>query len=240
MVSQFKDNNYNRNFFNYDLTEYQNYFNREKVFPILDSTLSLCSYYLENSDSFRNITPSLRLLKREFQTLGEREETAPFENLDLLNPTDFDDNVFESAYGYLTYLKFHIENSDAEIRSEKDNMLKILTDSLKTENLDQIIRSHHNSSIEKIVKGRYPDGYAKIQHDRIVKAGSPVYLFPESKTGRAAFFSSFKRFNNQYIETVLFNLSVVWILNFILYLILIGDGTRIIFNYFRRNKLEKT
>ena len=239
VVSQFVENPYNRYFFKLDFTEYQNRFNSEKLIPLLEITLNSCLNNMDNSDSVLVLERNLSLLKHEFDMLDKREEIAPYENIDFLNTDNFDHEIYESALGYITYLKFQIANSFEETVFDRTGIIQTITDSLNTIGMEEFRNGNHNHAISNLVLGRFPEGYARIQDTRILKSASPVYMFPESKYGRAAFFSSIKRFNDSYVETFRFNLSVIWILNLILYLFLITDSARIIFNLFRKNKLEK-
>ena len=141
--------------------------------------------------------------------------------------------------GYLTYLKFQIENSREEILADSARIVERLTDSLKNVDLERFYNQNHSLTIEMLVSGRFSEGYVKKSNVNVLKSGSPVYMMPESKIGRAAFFSANKRFYDRYFETLRFNLSVIWILNFFLYIFLIGDFTRVIFNIFRKQKLNK-
>jgi len=206
---------------------------------LLDSTLENCREVMIDADSTAILSQYLGLLKNEFELLGEREEIAPFENINSLNPDDFNDEVYQNAFGYLTYLKFQNENSREEVISENEDIIRSITDSLKNHNLEDFALENHNKGIETLVKGRSPEGFARIEKERILKFGSSIYMLPESKIGRAGFFSAYRRFNNQYFETFSYNLSAIWMLNLVLYVFLIGDFTRMIFNVFRKNKLEK-
>jgi hypothetical protein len=109
IVSHFKDNKYNRYFFAQQFKCYQNHLYNGKVIPLLEKSLSASNSMIGNKDSLVNQQRHLSILRREFRLLGEREEIAPFENIDFLNHEDFDEAVSESVSGYLTYLKFRIE-----------------------------------------------------------------------------------------------------------------------------------
>jgi hypothetical protein len=240
IVSQFQDNRYNRYFFNQKFTSYQNHYNNEKLIPILEEMLNASLIRMENPDSTESLNRYLNILENEFELLGEREELAPFENINALNASDFDDEIYESAFGYITYLKFQIENSMEETVADSIKFMRIINDSLQNESFDEFRKSNHNMAVETLVYGRFASGYAKIDNIHILKSGSNIFMYPESKIGRAGFFSAFKKFNFRYIETLRFNLSVIWILNLVLYIILISDSARLVFNIFRKHKLERS
>jgi len=239
VVAQFKDNLYNRHFFNLAFTEYQNRFNGEKLIPLLNESLENCLALYQIPDSSESLSQNLRLLSNEFELLAEHEDVAPFENLLSLNLKDFDETIYESAFGYLTYLRFQIENSMEETAVMRQKAIVNLSFSPHSQTPDDFKNKLHNLAVENLVNGRFPEGFAKIEKDRILKSGTPIYMYPESRIGRAAFFSAFKRFNNHPVETIRFNLSALWLLNLALYIFLMGDVARLLFNLFRKHKLEK-
>jgi ABC-type multidrug transport system ATPase subunit len=239
VVSQFKDNKYDSYFFTNDFTAYQNEFNSEKLIPLLEESLEKCRFLMGNKDSAVSPERHLQVLKNEFAYLGEREENAPFENIYSLNINDFDNEIYENAFGYLTYLKFQIENSREETAREREKITLSIIDSLEGQSIENFILEYHNKAIKSLVTGRFGEGYARVENEHILKSGNSVYMFPESNLGRAGFFSTFKRFNNKYIETIRFNLTAIWILNLILYILLLSDFFTKFFNFFRKQKLEK-
>jgi ABC-type multidrug transport system ATPase subunit len=239
IVSQYKDNQYNRYFFDHDFMTYQNKFNSEKVIPLLENALENCRLLREIPDSAMVLAGQLTLLKNEIELFNEHEEIAPFETIDNLNPDGFDDEIYENTLGYLTYLKFQIENSNEEALSNYKIIIQNLKDSLQNKNIGDFRLENHNNAIEYLVAGRFKEGYSRVQDEHILKSGSSVFLIPESNTGRAGFFSAFKRFNNTIIDTLRFNLSVLWIMNLVLFFILQMDLVRLFFNLFRKDKLEK-
>jgi ABC-type multidrug transport system ATPase subunit len=239
VVSQFKDNKYDSYFFTNDFTDYQNKFNSEKLIPLLEESLETCRVLMGNKDSVLTLNRHLQVLKNEFEYLGEREENAPFENINSLNADNFDTEIYDNAFGYLTYLKFQIENSREETTREREKILQSIKDSLGNRSIETFSFEYHNKAIENMVTGRFSEGFTRVENEHILKSGNSVYMFPESNLGRAGFFSAYKRFNNNYIETLRFNLSAIWILNLILYIFLLSDFFTKFFNLFRKQKLER-
>ncbi|MCB8998821.1 MAG: ATP-binding cassette domain-containing protein [Bacteroidales bacterium] len=239
VVSHFKDNPFNRNYFRIEFAEYQNKFNREKLLPLLEKVLEESRSLIGEADSVPVLNRKLRLLSNEFRLLAERDEIAPFEYITALNSRDFDDDIYENAFGYLTYINFQIESSDIEIENMRNRVTQRIIDSLQNEKIENFKNQNHSEVIEKLVYGKYPEGQVKIYGDHVIKSGSPVFLWPESKTGRSAFFSAYKRFGDEIYDTLQFNTGVIWILTFLLYLFLVTDSSREVFNIFRRNKLKK-
>ena len=56
-----------------------------------------------------------------------------------------------------------------------------------------------------------------------VRKDSPVYQFPLNKFGRAQFYSGIKRIGPFAIETIWFNVMILWLMTFFLYLALVSD-----------------
>jgi ABC transport system ATP-binding/permease protein len=239
IVSQYRDNPYNRYFFNWKLKSYQNDFYSQKLIPLLEKDLDSCRTIMDKPDSSEKLDHYLSVIRTEFSLLNENIETAPFDNFNSLYVNSFDPDVFESTFGYITYLKFLIETSVEESHNENLKTQQYLLDSLHTSNSGPFRDLHHNSAVENLVLGKYPEGRAKISADRIRKVGSPVFMLPESRTGRACFFSSSKKFGSVFYDTLRFNIAVIWVFNLLLYLLLITDSGREFSNFFRKHKLER-
>ncbi len=56
--------------------------------------------------------------------------------------------------------------------------------------------------------------------DRIIQKSDPVYMMPGSSYGRAHFFAPFKRIGKLNIDTLWFNVFVIWLMSFLLFVTL--------------------
>ncbi|HPF94656.1 MAG TPA: hypothetical protein PLV65_11970, partial [Tenuifilaceae bacterium] len=55
---------------------------------------------------------------------------------------------------------------------------------------------------------------------RIIQKFEPIYMIPTHNWGRAHFYAPVKRFNNQLVDTIWFNIAVIWLGSLILFVTL--------------------
>ena len=113
-----------------------------------------------------------------------------------------------------------------------------ITDSLvKAEGKDELIRireATHNESLADLLLNRTVQKKLFDTPDRIIQKSDPVLMRPDSHVGRAQFYAPYKMLGNLRIETLLFNMLVIWLMNMFLY-------TTLYFNLLKRlmNLMER-
>ena len=81
-----------------------------------------------------------------------------------------------------------------------------------------VTNSHYGNQIELI-------------GDRFVRFRDGIYQTPVSNYGRAVMFAPSKIFNGQEMDTLWFNVSIIWMFSTVIYLLLLTDAI----NFIRRN-----
>ncbi len=224
MVEQFSNNPYNIHFFNDDRKAYQARFTINHVLPVLQDRLNECNYYRfaeNNPDSLEN---RLGLLQNEFRQFGSMEEVAPFQRINQLIAIEYDSTIFEEAFGYLTYLRFLMENNLTEAESNIRESLNNLAGEIEEESVSDFKALHHNKTVAFFVTGRNPEEDILIEGEHLYKWGENIYIRPENPYGRAHFFAAEKKINDNYNSTIRFNLSSIWIINLLAYILFLTNG----------------
>ncbi len=233
VVDQYVENPYNRYFFNDEKKLYQSRYILEQIIPALDTRLNHCEHLYQEGSPADSMKRCLRVISHEFSLLGEREEIAPFEKQSRLNAADYDSTMYGEIYGYLTYIRFLMENTIPETISKIARTRQHLSDSLQASTLEEFRSQNQNKAIERLVTGQHPERVMTVGGTRLLKEGYAVYIPPESEFGRAQFFASRKRFNNQFIPVFRFNLSMIWLINLLVYIVYLTDGVKYFMQMFR-------
>lgn len=233
VVDQFKYNPYNKYFFDEKKKHYHSEYVLDNLIPALNIELNKCQTFKYISPDEEELNESLDILKNEFILLSTYEHIAPYENIHRLNPANFDSTLYDETFGYLTYLRFLMENIIAESEANILDKQSMISDSLNSLSLEEFRSGHVNTAVEYLVEGKNTVGEIIIKDGTLIKKGSPVYIRPESVYGRSHFYASEKRFNNQHLSSNRFNMTVIWILNLFLYILLLSDGLNMIINIFR-------
>ncbi len=227
MVEQYAANPYNRYFFNDEKKIYQSRFLLRYTLPALEKRLDHCDYLYhhvqEPQDSMRDC---LHLISRELKEIGDRDEIAPFERQALLQKAFYDSSMHQAIYGYLTYLRFLMENNINETTERIKITRQHLADSLAGRSLEAFRKANQNVAVQQLVTQPGETPGVILTGNRMIKTGSPVFLPSEPGFGNERFFSSFHKFNGQRIPALRFNISMIWVLNLLVYILFLTDALK--------------
>ena len=105
--------------------------------------------------------------------------------------------------------------------------------------IDDVIalkKKYYNESIADLVKNSN-DLTKIVEVDRkLIRKDSPIFQESYSKFGRAQFFAGSKFIGSLEISTIWFNVFILWLMTFILYIALVNDWLRKILRVFSKEK----
>jgi hypothetical protein len=238
-VELFKNNRFEKNFYNYDQAVSQSTYNTSFLIPRLLIIAEECQRNVENPLNEKKLEEDLRILHNEMEILGNNPNLFPFEYIDNLNVDYFDEDIAEETLDYLTYLKLSFQETAREATRKWDSVYQVLVDSIGEEAIFRLKQNNYNDQLSDILTNRTEINKILQLDDRLIQKKDPVFMIPESNIGRAQFYAPFKKFNNQLYDTKWFNLMVIWIFSFALYVLLLLDIFREINDYFTSLRLRK-
>jgi ABC-type multidrug transport system ATPase subunit len=238
-VELFKNNRFEKNFYQSDQAVSESTYKTSFLIPRLLTITEECERNLENPVSEEKMNKDLQILHRELEILGSDPNLFPFEYIDNLNVNYFDEDIAEETLDYLTYLRFAYQEDAREATQKRDSIYQVLVDSIGEEGLFSLKQDNHNEQLSDILTNRNEINKIIQIKDRLIQKKDPVFMIPESNVGRAHFYAPFKKFNDQLYDTKWFNLMVIWIFSFILYVLLLLDVFRKINDYFTNLRLHK-
>ena len=115
--------------------------------------------------------------------------------------------------------------------SEKDVIVERLVE--KTGNLEnyQKFKSDNlNNAVKDLVLRQGREEKLIKDNNTLIRVYEPIYITTDNKFGRAPLFSSEKKIFHVAFSTYHFNVFIIWVINFFLYLILTTDMLNIILN----------
>jgi len=219
-VNQFKNNKYEALFFDTEKKLSQASFHSSELLPALEEIFYRCVALDEGSDS---LSIYYEMLQGELDELEQVTDVFPFEYQSRIPDMKRDSLVQDEVRGYLTYLSIYFYNAYNRISQEKEDLLVHLQDSLGTEGLEKLKSDYYNARLEETVRRMEQDRPYRIFNHEIVPQTDIIFMEPDSEYGRAGFFSASKLINGQYTSTLWFNTSVIWLLTFLFYLLLLFD-----------------
>jgi ABC-type multidrug transport system ATPase subunit len=239
-VNQFKNNAYQRIFFETDRKISDAAFKINYLLPELSLKLSNIERNIKLNKNLIQTDHDLTLLKTEIYILSSQVH-----GVDIAFSEQLDRNRFNVSTANLT--KKFIEQNKRIYRGvldksieQKDYLLMDLKSKLGgTEKLIKYRQRYQNQSLDEIVLNKRESNKIGQYNDRLIRQDEPVYKSPESNHGRAHFFASEKKILGLYVQTFLFNLIVLVLISFLLYLMLIFELLKLSIQFFTNYNINR-
>ena len=212
-VEQYKSNRYEKNFFDYDMEISQNNWYASFLIEDLKKDLWLCRQYKDSTryrdiimGKFRKLTTYTRQLS------GLAGFGLPPDGLMAsLNINGFNTAVADMEEKYLDslarqFLIIRKKNIDL-----KESVEISLLEKLGKEGFQDLKDDYTNKKLREILLDEFNQKKTIQTSDKIVQRYEPVYMKPVSRNGRAHFYAPYKQLGEKRIETLWFNIIVLWL-----------------------------
>lgn len=238
MVSQFKDNEYGKIFYEKDKERSIAIFNLDYRIKEMDDALAL-SYHLHKAGSLTPDNPGrLGFLRNELEKISTLSETGRYGNMADLFPEKFSEDTYYDLSSYLSRTRTAfdiIANRNAKWQDDVIN--------LNRDRAQRLENNYHNIKLKEIITKMYEPNKSFIYRDRLIQNYDPVYQDPEPEgfpMFRTHFFAPAKYIFGKRIDTLVFNAGIVLLSTVVLYLLLyLNAGARII-SRIERLRFKKT
>jgi len=224
MVHQYKDNQFEKNFYDFEKRISYHNFKSAYLIPALEERLNDCSYEFRNTDAIQEQETALLVLKNEL--IKAQSAVGDFHlRPDELDPQTLSETELEKASNLLSALKKHYLNQFSIANREKERYLgKLMSD--RRDLYFQWLNLYHNESVSDQVKKIYEKNQIVEYKGELYQQIDPIYLDPSSEGllgVRSHFFAPRKNFLGRYYDTYAFNIGFIWFMTILLYLALYYD-----------------
>ena len=227
-VQQFSRNLCERNFFAVDKNINRSEYYISCLLPELSKLAEKCIEMDAENDSISHYT---KIIYHELKAIASEPEVFPFEFLESLKKEDVSPELFTETRDYVTYLKLHFYEKQEAYLAQKSQVTRHLTDSLGQDGFRRLKSNYTNEKLREIVTNSHYGNQIELIGDRYVRFRDGIYQTPVSNYGRTVMFAPSKIFNGQEMDTLWFNVSIIWMFSTVIYLLLLTDAI----NFIRRN-----
>ncbi len=246
MVTQFKDNPFEKKFYELDKTIAESDYKRVFYIPKLESHLALC---YNNSRHWLNpryepLSNSLNLLQNEIRYELQYVGKDNFPDIDKLVVGKFDSAVFDNSMKFLTTLKqFYLIKQNKAMR-EKENMVSVLTNTPeKLQLYNQQRDKYQNKAVASTVKNTITPNKIVEYDARLYQKMYSIY-FDDHKPAHffdfsANLFEPTKHFAGRLYDTLYFNITVIWCMTLFFFVALYFDLLKKFILLFEQRKHRK-
>lgn len=227
MVTQFKDNEYEKQFYELDKAAANAEYKKLYYIPRLESELA---YVFNNiakrlSPEANQMRQSLQLLRneigQELKAIGEDK----FTHLDKLVLEEFDSATYASTSEFLNKLRQMYVNRYNAAVDEKNKKIEAMTNAAQgLEKLDSLRLTYQNDAIVTAVQNTNSTYRVIALDNRLVQKIYPIYFEDFEPVNaldfRTKFFAPKKHIAGTYIDTLFFNILIIWLMSLILFVTL--------------------
>jgi len=221
-VEQFKNNNYERMFFDYDRAISTNSYKASYLIPRLEREVNQAMLLTNAKDSVQ-ATYTFKLLSNELLALKNTAESSSTEWLNQLNVADFDSITFNKTMAFLNSKKETYRDAMQEANKARESQYAAAIESIGKKELYALKQNHHNKALANLVLNRDVIEKVNLSNFQLIQKKDPIYMTPTSKWGNAQFYAPVKRIANMEIDTFYFNILAIWLLSLVFYITLLFD-----------------
>jgi hypothetical protein len=230
MVTQFRDNPYEKIFYDLEKANALSDYKRIYYIPTLESKLAYVFNTRQhwNNNRAEEMVSSLSLLqneiRNELRTVGEEN----FPDIDKLAIGKFDSTVYNSTNHFLAVLKQYYINKSAKALEEKEKLVAGFTKTpVETAEFENFRKKYVNKAVTTAVENTNIADRIVEFDGKLVQRIYPIFM-DEHKPKHALDFSAnfyqpTKHFLGRIYDTFYFNLCVIWVMTLILYITLYFD-----------------
>lgn len=211
-VEQFKSNKYERLIFDEEMEISQNDWYASFLLPHLQKKVRECEFAAGKEEYRDNYENNLLKLKENILSLSSISGININQTGKDLVYQRFDSVSIRNSIELLDSFRIHFRTLSLDAIARRDSTLIKLESEMGREELLALKRNNHNSVLAEILLNSLSTDKLYENERMIVQKSDPVFMMPTSKIGRAQFYAPFKRIGNWHIDTLWFNIFIIWLL----------------------------
>jgi len=221
-VNQFAKNEYQKIFFQSDLEISNASYLKNFYLPELLKRLQSARHNYLQADTRKRAKEELILIGNEIALL-ENKTKRPFSQKLSWDIESFTPQHYSAAKNYFELLRLYYDKIYEAAYEKRDNMYIRYNQKYGANKLIKLKQNYHNEALADLVLNTNQLTKISQSESRLIQEMDPIYRIPESRIGRAHFYSAYKRILGRVFDTVWFNITILWLATATLYIILIGD-----------------
>ncbi len=231
MVSQYKDNEFEQKFYMYDKAMAEADYKKIYLIPELETRLDFINLHFKNPDPVirKEVSDKINLLHNAIQS-EQSENSISFDAIESVHSDKFDSVTYGKVLNFLEALKKFYINRYNKADQEKDKTISRMTNTAEKEKeFEKFRNSYQNEAITELVRNTMETNRVIEKDGKLIQKIYPIYKDPDPDhivDFDAQFYMPAKHFLNQNIDTLLFNIGVIWSMTLVLAMTLYWEVLR--------------
>lgn len=241
MVHQFKDNQFESLFYDYEKQKSQADFKNVDLIPELRARLDKVLADFEMNNAIITTQDDLLLIKNEIGKELAYVPSISFSDLEELAPQNFTTDLAFEISNYLDKLEQYYQQQFNTANTRKENHVKRLLETKADEYYNKM-DEYYNESVADYVKKVLEKKRILEYNHQLVQQIDPIYKDPVVSNKfsiRSHFFAPRKHFMGKMYDTYWFNMVFIWLLSAFCYITLYFNILSRLMNLGQRIKIKK-
>lgn len=246
MVTQFRDNKFENQFYEYDRTIAESDYKKIYYIPKLETELAYCLGSRPNWKNPRHekLAASLNLVKNEIEYELDQVGRENLPEVDRLVIGKFDSMVYVKSMKFLSTLKTYYGKKQNRAMQEKETLIASLTDTPQKATQFAKDRDHYqNKMVSSAVKNTATLDRVVEYDGRLIQKIYPIYFDDHKPTYgmdiSTNLFQPTKHLFGATFDTLYFNVTVIWSMTLFLFITLYFDLLKKFMKLFEHKKYRK-
>ena len=220
MVEEFKNNKFEKPFFELDMEFSQTGWYSSFLLPTLKVKVDYCKAAGKNPDREETSRKNFRKLNYHFKELSVETGLVPGSWIADLNYDGFNDYVAGQAKLFIDTLSLSLRARNKIISDQRDALVNMIRNRMGEAEFQKLRDENYNDNLANIVLNRLNTNKIYDSDKKLIQKADPIWMKPGSKHGRAHFYAPYKRLGNMKIDTLPFNIAAIWIMTAVLFITL--------------------
>ena len=216
-VEQFRNNRYERNFFDYDMAVSRNSWQASFLIPELKVKVQECIRAGRDPEYREYIENNFRKINFHVKDLSDITGIKPGKWFERVNYEEFDEITGDDLRFYLDSLSITFRRQERKVSLQLDSLKRSIENRMGEKQFVRLLGENHNERLAELVLNRRSTLKIIEKDDRFIQKADPIFKPPESKFGRAHFYAPFKQAGKLRIGTLVFNTAVIWMMTALLF-----------------------
>lgn len=228
MVNQFVNNKFEKHFYDLEKAESVADFHQVYYIPELKKYLKKVENDINNIEKTNSTIDNIELLSNEYKKQSSIYPNLKNSTLEISKKDDINDEYFNNYNAFISKLD-SIYNYEFYLAHNRLSMKLNKYLSTQQDKYYALRNKYHNEAISDIVTQFYEKNKILNYNNQLIQHVDAIYNDPNVESLfdiRSHLFAPKKHFLGKFYETFYFNMSIIWLINLLLFLILRTNGLR--------------
>lgn len=211
-VYQFKENAFERNFYDIDKIRSNADFKKLYWSTSMDNKLDQIGMNMADPGKEKVLKKDLKLVRNEIGKELARNPLIPFDHMEQLYPDRITPEVLDAARTYIETVRVYNRKRSNAALQRRDEIIQDMMGRLGREGFNQLQRDHKNDQLTEFVTNANETSRIIEYKDDLIQKMDPIYMDPEHPFIKAHFYAPQKKLFGYTIDTFWMNLAVIWVM----------------------------